>query len=72
MALDPAGVQVFSPAASGALATSSSNGAYTAAVIATGGTVRDVVMSRFGQSAYVVNGALNQLQVVNSVPGSGT
>ena len=71
VAIDPAGVQVFAPAASGALATGSSNGTFAAALISTGGQVRDVVMSRFGQSAYVVNGALNQLQVVNSDPGSG-
>ncbi|MGH7740422.1 MAG: Ig-like domain-containing protein, partial [Candidatus Eiseniibacteriota bacterium] len=70
VAIDPAGVQVFAPAVSGALATGSSNGAFAPALILTGGQVRDVVMSRFGQSAYVVNGALNQLQVVNSDPSS--
>jgi YVTN family beta-propeller protein len=72
VAIDPAGVQVFAPASSGALATSSSNGAFAPALIPTGGQVRDVLMSRFGQSAYAVNGALNQLQVVNSDPGSGS
>ena len=71
VAIDPAGVQIFAPAASGALATGSSNGAFAAALISTGGQVRDVVMSRFGQSAYAVNGSLNRLQVVNTDPGSG-
>jgi YVTN family beta-propeller protein len=72
VAIDPSGLQVFAPEASGRLATGSTNGSLTPALVNTGGQPRDAAVSRFGQSAFIVNGPLNLLQVIDANPGSGT
>ncbi len=72
VAVDPSGVQIFSPAASGELATGTTDGSLAPSLVATGGQPRDAAVSIFGQSAFVVNGALNQLQVVDVNPASPT